>query len=143
MVGDRVAIMRAGAIEQVGRPVDLYRYPTTPWVATFLGAANVLNGMATNGHASTVAGRIPLAGPMRGPCRVVVRPEHVIVSHGEQGVVSSVEYYGHDTSYEVAVNGTRLVARAIAAPDFVPGDQISVAYSGPDVVAFAAGNRPE
>ena len=144
VVGDRVAIMRGGAVEQVGRPVDVYRYPASPWVATFLGAANVLNGMATNGHASTVAGRIPLAGPMRGPCRVVVRPEHVIVSHGEQGVVSSVEYYGHDTSYEVAVNGTRLVARAIAAPDFVPGDQVSVAYSGPDVVAFAGvADRPE
>ena len=49
-----------------------------------------------------------------------------------------MEFYGHDTSYELAVNGTKLVARVIAAPHFAPGDRVSVSYSGPDVVAFPA-----
>ena len=145
VVGDRVAVMSEGRIVQVGRPSEVYQYPVSPWVARFLGSANVLNGVATNGHVSTPVGKVRLAGQVRGPCRVVIRPEHLVVGRGDQGVVSSVEFYGHDTSYELAVNGTKLVARVIAAPTFVPGDRVSVAYSGPDVVAFAAdaGHRPE
>ena len=145
VVGDRVAVMREGRIVQVGRPADVYQYPASPWVANFLGAANVLNGVATNGHASTVVGKVPLADPVRGPCQVVIRPEHLIVGRGNQGMISSVEFYGHDTSYELAVNGTKLLARVIAAPHYVPGDRVSVAYSGPEVVAFAtrAGHRAE
>ena len=145
VVGDRVAVMNEGRIVQVGRPSEVYQHPVSPWVAKFLGAANVVNGVATNGHVSTPVGEVRLAGPVRGPCRVVIRPEHLMVGRGDDGVVSSVEFYGHDTSYELAVNGTKLVARAIAAPHFAPGDRVSVAYSGPDVVAFAAhaDRRPE
>lgn len=136
VVGDRVAVMRAGRIVQVGRPSYVYQYPASPWVATFLGAANVLHGIATNGHASTAVGNVPLVDPIRGPCQVVIRPEHLAVDQGDRGVISSVEFYGHDTSYKLALNGTTLLARVIAAPRFVPGDRVSVTYSGPEVVAF-------
>jgi hypothetical protein len=47
-----------------------------------------------------------------------------------------VNFYGHDSSYEVAVNGTSLLVRGIAAPRFRPGDKVSVTYSGPRVMAF-------
>ena len=139
VLGDRVAVMREGRIVQVGRPAEVYQYPVSPWVATFLGEANVVDGVATNGHASTPVGVVPLVDPVQGPCRVVIRPEHLMVGRGHHGVVSSVEFYGHDTSYDLAVNGTRLMARMIAAPNFVPGDRVSVSYSGPEAVAFAAG----
>ena len=139
VVGDRVAVMREGRIVQVGRPAEVYQYPASAWVAAFVGEANLLTGVATNGHASTAVGEVPLAGPVKGPCRVVIRPEHLTVGRGNQGVVSSVEFYGHDTSYELALNGTRLLARVIAAPDFAPGDRVSVSYNGPGVAAFAAG----
>ena len=139
VVGDQVAVMRAGRIKQVGTPSDVYQYPATPWVATFLGEANMLSGVGTNGCVSTAVGNISLVEPVRGPCQVVVRPEHLIVGRGNQGVVSSVEFYGHDTSYKLAIDGTRLVARMIAAPHFVPGDRVSVSYNGPESVAFAAG----
>lgn len=139
VVGDRVAVMREGRIVQVGRPADVYRYPASPWVANFLGEANVLRGVGTNGHASTAVGKVPLQDPVSGPCQVVIRPEHLIVGQGDQGVISSVEFYGHDTSYELAIEGTTLLARVIAAPRFLPGDNVSVTYSGPKVVAFAPG----
>ncbi|MCE2528403.1 MAG: ABC transporter ATP-binding protein [Acidimicrobiia bacterium] len=141
VVGDRVAVMREGQIEQVGRPADVYQHPASAWVATFVGEANVLGGVATNGHVSTAVGDVPLADPVKGPCRVVVRPEYLAVGRGDQGVVSSVEFYGHDTTYELALNGTKLVARVIAAPDFVPGDRVSVSYAGPGAAAFTAGTR--
>lgn len=139
VVGDRVAVMREGRIVQVGRPDEVYRYPASAWVATFLGEANLLSGVGTNGHASTAVGEVPLADPVLGPCQVVIRPEHLMVDRGDQGVISSVEFYGHDTSYELSVDGTSLVARVIAAPRFTPGDRVSVEYSGPEVVAFANG----
>ena len=142
VVGDRVAVMREGRIVQVGRPAEVYQYPVSPWVATFLGEANVLNGVATNGHVSTSVGDVPLSHPVKGRCRVVVRPEHLTVARGDQGVVSSVEFYGHDTSYALAVDGITLLARVIAAPYFVPGDRVDVTYSGPDAVAFATEAGP-
>jgi len=43
-VGSRVAVLDRGRIEQVGRPADLYRKPTTPFVAGFVGRASVLRG---------------------------------------------------------------------------------------------------
>lgn len=137
VVGDRVAVMRAGKIVQVGRPAEVYQYPASPWVATFLGEANVLRGEAVNGYATTLVGEVGLACRAEGRCRVVVRPEHITVSEGDQAVVSAVEFYGHDTSYSVAVAGRTLTARAIAAPRFVPGDRVALAYSGPPVVAFS------
>lgn len=136
VVGDRVAVMRSGRIVQVGRPAEVYQHPASPWVATFLGEANVLNGMAVNGHASTLLGDVNLVEPAQGACRVIVRPEHLTVSRGNGAVISGVEFYGHDTSYRMAMNGTTVIARVMAAPRFSPGDRVSVSYSGPPAVAF-------
>ena len=136
VVGDRVAVMHEGRIVQVGRPAEVYQYPVSQWVATFLGEANVLNGVATNGHVSTMVGHVPLVDAVHGPCQVVIRPEHLAVGRGDKAVISSVEFYGHDTSYEMAVNGTTLLARVLAAPRFAPGDRVEVTYAGPKTVAF-------
>ncbi len=48
-MSDRVAVMRAGRLEQVARPQDIYRAPATPFVAEFMGTTNLLKG--------TVSGR--------------------------------------------------------------------------------------
>ena len=139
VVGDRVAVMREGRIVQVGRPAEMYQYPASPWVATFLGEANVLAGEAVDGQAATLVGEVGLVEPVKGACRVVVRPEHLTVIEGDRAVVSAVEFYGHDTSYQVRLAGTTLTVRAIAAPNFAPGDRVSLAYTGPPVVAFSGG----
>ncbi len=138
VVGRRVAVMREGRIVQAGTPSEVYEYPTSPWVATFVGAANVLPATAAEGVATTLVGPVPLAGRIEGDCQVVIRPEHLVVGNGEDGAVASVEFYGHDTSYEVIVDGARILVRGIAAPRFQPGDRVSVTYAGPRVVAFAA-----
>ena len=54
--GDRVAVMRAGSIEQVGSPPDIYRHPMSPWVATFVGEANVLDASFGADGADTAIG---------------------------------------------------------------------------------------
>lgn len=52
-MGDRVAVMNAGRVEQVGTPRDIYRMPRTPFVASFIGRSNVLRGTATSLSGST------------------------------------------------------------------------------------------
>ena len=138
VVGSRVAVMREGRIVQVGSPSEVYEYPVTPWVATFVGAANVLPGVAADGVATTLVGTVPIVAGVTGNVQVVVRPEHLMVGNGDDGLVEDVEFYGHDTAYEVALNGTRLQVRGIAAPRFVPGDRVSLTYAGPRAVAFSA-----
>jgi len=77
VLGDRVAVLRDGAIQQVGTPDDLYRRPATPWVAGFVGEANLVAGrvdapiaLAGSEHAaerppagcaSTLLGPVPIA----------------------------------------------------------------------------------
>ena len=43
-MSDRIAVMRAGKLEQVARPQDIYRAPATPFVAEFMGTTNLLSG---------------------------------------------------------------------------------------------------
>jgi len=49
-LGDRIAVLHAGHLEQVGTPEDVYNRPETEYVATFLGAANLLLGVVANGR---------------------------------------------------------------------------------------------
>src|SRR5882672_5556721 len=45
-ISDRVIVMNGGRIEQIGAPEDIYRHPRTPFVADFVGNANVIRGQA-------------------------------------------------------------------------------------------------
>ena len=56
--GDRVAVMRAGTIEQIGSPPEIYGRPSSPWVATFVGEANLLDARFGGDGADTAIGRV-------------------------------------------------------------------------------------
>src|SRR2546422_8985081 len=49
-LSDRVVVMNAGRIEQIGAPVEIYDQPATPFVASFVGSANVLSGRIHGGE---------------------------------------------------------------------------------------------
>ncbi len=136
VLGDRIGVMKEGRVIQVDTPTGIYQYPASPWVATFVGEANLIEGEASEGMVLTAVGAIALANEMEGPCRVVLRPEYLMIGNGYDGLVTAVEYYGHDTTYEVTLDGDKLLVRGLAAPRFRPGDRVSVTYSGPRVVAF-------
>jgi thiamine transport system ATP-binding protein len=61
-VSDRVAVMNAGRVEQVGRPEDVYRRPNTRFVAEFLGENNVFAGEMRDGRVEVGDARFRLAG---------------------------------------------------------------------------------
>lgn len=77
-LGTRVAVMRAGQVEQIGPPQDVYRSPATTYVADFLGARNRLE-MTADGHGNaTIAGQT-----LHGFCRPGVTGTHTLLFRDE------------------------------------------------------------
>lgn len=138
VVGDEVAVMRFGEVLQVGKPHQVYNEPTSPWIANFVGDANLIDGQAEGELVTTSIGPIRVTEAHVGSVRVVVRPEHVAIGAGSAGTVTAVQFYGHDTSYQVALGGHTIEVRHIAAPRFEVGDGVDVSYGGPLAVAFPA-----
>ncbi len=87
-MSDRMAVMRAGRVEQAGTPREMYEEPRTAFVADFLGVSNLMDVRATGSSGDGAALEL---GPgitvearrgdvaARGPAKVVIRPEHVKV----------------------------------------------------------------
>jgi multiple sugar transport system ATP-binding protein len=131
-LGRRVALLRAGAIEQVARPLDLYRHPATRFAATFVGSPAINLWPAT----SAGRGRVKVLGADMsvpdevaalvagvGRVEVGVRPEDVGVSDGPapgyvEGRVRVVEPMGSETVLILDCAGERVTART--APDRTP-----------------------
>ena len=87
-LGDRVAVINVGHIEQIGTPFEIYNHPATEYVATFLGAANVVDAVVRNDFLEIGSARIPLTVDREkfksGDCvKVIFRPEDVLLSRGE------------------------------------------------------------
>lgn len=139
IVGDEVAVMRDGRILQVGKPHEVYDRPVSSWVAGFVGDANLLDGHADGELAHTSIGPIRMTARHRGPVKIVVRPEHLMIGSGSAGIITGVNFYGHDTSYEVNMGDRTLEVRHIASPRFEIGDGVELSYGGPIAVAFPAG----
>ena len=129
-VADTVAVMREGVIVQQGPPSVVYEKPADLEVATFLGAANVLAGIASGSSVSCLLGSLATAAPASGPVRVLVRPEHVVAgSAGVPGVVVDRHYYGHDAMLVVDVSGSPVLVRT-SGPVAV-GDEVRLSHPGP------------
>ena len=138
-LGDRVAVMRAGVIEQHATPAEIYDEPATRWVADFVGDANLLPAHADGACATTAIGPVTLRHERHGAVDVLVRPEHVVVDVGDAGVVELVEYYGHDHVAIVLLDdGTRLRSRSPGPPRFARGQRVGVSTGTSSSVAFAA-----
>src|SRR5918997_5183670 len=84
-LGDRIAVLNAGRLEQIGTPDDVYNRPETEYVATFLGAANLLLGVVNNGAVeigtATIRAQEETARFRDGQSvKLVFRPEDVCLS---------------------------------------------------------------
>jgi iron(III) transport system ATP-binding protein len=137
VLGSEVAVMHGGRIVQQAAPADLYARPADPWVAAFVGEANLLDGDATGTLASTPIGRVALAGTFEGPARVLLRPEDIRVEPGDDATVEVLEFYGHDSVYVVRLDdGVPLRVRIGSMPAFRPGDRVRVTANGSPAVAY-------
>jgi putative spermidine/putrescine transport system ATP-binding protein len=86
-IADRVAVMRAGRLEQCAAPAELYGRPATPFVAEFVGTMSRLPGRLTDGTVEVLGQRLPVDGeaPAGPDVDVLVRPEAIDVRADETG----------------------------------------------------------
>ncbi|GAA4157905.1 ABC transporter ATP-binding protein [Gryllotalpicola daejeonensis] len=101
-VADRVAVMNAGNIEQIGTPEELYLNPRTSFVADFVGLSNKLPGELAGGAVTVYGQRLDVLGevPQAGAVTAFVRPEDVALIDAEaadawlHGTVVSTSFLG-------------------------------------------------
>ncbi len=116
-MSDRIAVMSAGRIQQVGTAKDIYIHPKNRFVASFIGETNFLHGLAEAGALRLGTGeRIDVPGLVAGgEATVSVRPEQVRLALPSDGLKASVKtlvYFGTDTHCHLALSdGTEIVAR--------------------------------
>jgi sulfate transport system ATP-binding protein len=94
-LANQVVVMHEGRVEQVGAPSDVYDDPATPFVAGFVGSANVLHGYVSAGHVRLGAFRLPGAEHLEegAPASAFVRPHdvHVASPQGDGDVPAVIE----------------------------------------------------
>ncbi|MGI9645607.1 MAG: ABC transporter ATP-binding protein [Ilumatobacteraceae bacterium] len=146
VLGDQVAVMNEGRVEQVGTPDEIYRTPTTEWVAGFVGEANLLSGPAPLGATvETSIGPVPvLTDPIDAATTLtaLVRPEQIQLHPGDDATIEAVEYYGHDVRYELRLSdGSTLAARSLPDVLHQVGDRVGVSYASGPTAAWPASSR--
>jgi iron(III) transport system ATP-binding protein len=126
---DRIAVLDAGVVQQVGTPVELYDRPANRFVAHFVGSVNLFEGSiepagAARVFRSAALGEVALPAsmeaPASGPVEIAFRPHAVALVPGGgvaaedalrlDGVVEDGEFLGEFMRYEVRVGSARVIA---------------------------------
>jgi spermidine/putrescine transport system ATP-binding protein len=117
-MSNRIGVMSAGALLQVGTPRDIYDRPVDRFVADFIGETNFLPGTVDNGSVRIGSGdrlAVRLSG-QTGGVTLAVRPEHIQVGSPDSGTlnatITDATYFGTDTHYTLTLaDKSTLIAR--------------------------------
>ena len=120
-MGDRIAIMNAGRIEQIDTPARVYAMPATPFAARFLSETNELPVQVSGGLVETPFGRLPVSSglPDGSAALLMFRPEALQDSPPGAGAAVTVERataLGAYRRLEIGIAGRRFAARLPAGP---------------------------
>jgi iron(III) transport system ATP-binding protein len=151
-LGDRMAVMVGGRIEQCAPPEVVYGEPATPFVATFVGIANLMHAERQGNTAVTRFGPVKLVGSRAdradGRSLAVIRPEHLDLAEVPDGPAESGawrvlgrRFTGAEILYEVvAPDGERLwVEAGPLVRRLRVGDWVSLHLRDVETVAFSFG----
>ena len=155
-MSDRIVVMNEGRVEQIGAPFEIYNYPRTRFVASFVGTLNILQGrivdpatgrIAVDGQEITaVRGVVDgAAGDVRA---VALRPE-AIVLNGEggsrnqiKGTIDEVNFLGAVVRIRVRIAENSVSLDTFNSPTAPPpkrGDQVTLSFAPEDVLMLEAG----
>ncbi len=158
-LGDRVAVLSGGTLQQVASPAEVYRRPANRFVATFIGspAMNVVVGELDGDilRAGPLSVRLPPGTDRRSlvdtRLEVGVRPEHLsLVSPHTSGSgpdgplgrfeaeVTSVETAGNETFVQVRSGGDEFMVRGDSETDVAVGERVTVALAEDRIHLFEA-----
>ena len=159
-LSDRVVVMSEGRIEQIGTPAEIYNFPATPFVASFVGtlnlvAANVVE--ASTGRLSVAGQEVRAAKPITeardgGTVTLALRPESIEL--GEAGGSNRLSGQIEDASFLGSIVRTRVNVGADAAisldtfndPNLTPpavGEQVTISFPPEACFVVGAGPAPE
>jgi len=132
-MSSRIAVMDAGKIVQVGRPAEIYENPASRFVASFVGAANILEGRVLRAEKGSVEIDIQDLGPVRvladdppargERCAIAIRPEKILLAppaadaNAAHGHIVEVGYMGGLSVFHVRIGKSLLVRIQIANRD--------------------------
>ena len=144
-MADRVICMRAGRIEQVGTPDDLYLRPASLFIASFIGSppVNLVKGEASDGAVRVGACRVSLrGGARRGDSRAAAGTPDVCGS-GLRGHIAQTEPMGREILYVVDTDvGHVRVLQHGSSATHAPGEAVNIGFSPDDSLVFdTAGGR--
>jgi spermidine/putrescine transport system ATP-binding protein len=147
-MSDRIAVMGAGSIRQIGSPRDIYDRPAERFVADFIGDTNFLPAQIKSvqgdmaevllASGTTTTARLPTGVTREGAVTLAVRPEQASLVPPEEGlltgVIGNIVYFGTDTHIHMTLeDGTPCVLRrqntADSALEFVQGDRAGVQFA--------------
>ena len=157
-LADRIVVLNAGRVEQVGGPLDLYHRPVNRFVAGFIGspAMNFLEVTVTAGEGGAVTVGLPGGADLRVPVdgalppagtrlTLGVRPEHVAVDESGKGVpagVVAVERLGGETHCHVALeDGQRMLVRIDGDSPVRTGERMRLNLRGETAHLFDEAGR--
>lgn len=154
MLSSRIAVMNKGKIEQVGTPRDIYLHPATPFVADFIGTANMLRGSVAEWCGDLVKIETSL-GPVWGtakphlpvgaPVLLSVRPECMTMmsassDDGEpnewEGVVVARFFLGDSGEHVVSVGEQEFRVKGAAQALIAPGTKVYLRFSPADITVL-------
>jgi thiamine transport system ATP-binding protein len=116
-LGDRMVIMQRGRIEQIGTPAEVYTHPATPFVARFMGFANLLPATPTLGGVVTPLGLFPLPAPEGTEnLTLLLRPDAArLAPHAEE---KEPGFHAWDNSTDVVLLQARLLGKSYHGSDY-------------------------
>ena len=155
VISDRICIMRAGRVHQIGTPQDIYARPATLFVASFVGAMNVLSDVTIGPRGEVALGAgAPSLAPLAGLSRVTlaIRPEDVILGDRPEepsivleGVVTKATFAGREAYYRVEVAGGLSLLAHVYRPHERPlaalGERVALTLPMARLHAFAPGDE--
>ena len=148
-LADRIVVLRAGRIEQVGTPLDLYNRPANRFVAGFIGSPhmNFLEGTveAAGPGRSVVAlagGQkleLPSTGMAGARVTLGVRPHHITLGRNESSLsakLTLVEALGAETVLHADLSGQKILVVAPGQHDLAPGESIDLSLAAAPIHLF-------
>ena len=156
-MSDRIAVMRSGRVEQMGEPRAIYEQPTTPFVATFVGATNLLAGTVSRRDGGMIEVAIggeslrvrSVVGQPGDRVEISLRPEALSLMPASDpppagwgllsGALSAVEYLGASTRLHLRLAAGPELQLTVTAPPPTGGD-LRVAYNQAKAVVWVKGS---
>jgi multiple sugar transport system ATP-binding protein len=144
-MGHRITVMRAGKIQQVGTPREVYENPANAFVAQFIGTPpmNLLPMTVGDSMLRASSFALPMRIPLAEGRRVIagIRPEHIVLATNGNSIpakVDLVEPIGHESIVYATAGSEKLVA--IFEPHEAPnaGDMVSLSVDPARVHLFDA-----